>query len=224
MRTYEFFITQFESGRSHHSRNHQFWPPEEVLIVWTSFTTESNHEGRLASPSSAATPLSIVCWSRRHISHMDDIQVANIDAQLHCGRTKQGRKVPFLNFSSLASRRSGGIWPVWAPPSIPAIIRAVTLYRAAKNAFPFRSSASSFWVRIHRVRIGSACGGVPVPCFHRNEDACNWMAGFFVCVFVSNMKFPLSTFTSAWINCSHSLARCPLACSRYGANAESANV
>ena len=64
---------------------HQLWLTEEILVMRTAERAIGEDQGGLPAAPGATTSLGVVGRSRRNVSHIHDVQVADIDAQFHGG-------------------------------------------------------------------------------------------------------------------------------------------
>jgi hypothetical protein len=94
MRTQEAFIGKVQPWRPDASRNHLLAAPKEVLVMTVEGPAIGEDKTGLALPSRSATSLGIIRRRGRDIAQMDEVQVGNVNAQLHSGGTDEIREPP----------------------------------------------------------------------------------------------------------------------------------
>ncbi len=95
------------------ARDHQLGPPEEVLVVRAAGGAVGEDERGLAAAAGAAGALGVVGRRRRHVAHVDDVELGDVDAELHRRRAEQDRQARRRGRrSSRSSRSLGGTWAV----------------------------------------------------------------------------------------------------------------
>ena len=87
--TDEVLVGQVEPRQAHGPRDHQAGTAEEILVVRIARGAVSQHQGGLTAPAGPAAPLGIVCRRRRHVPHVDHVELTDVDAELHRGRAIQ---------------------------------------------------------------------------------------------------------------------------------------
>src|SRR2546426_5541405 len=104
MRSHEILVRQVESCRRDSSCHHVLWPFKEILVVRTPRGTVRKNERRLPASASATAALSIIGRRWRYVTHVDNIQLCDINAKLHRRRTIEDGQfaVPELFFALLA--------------------------------------------------------------------------------------------------------------------------
>ena len=92
VRPEQVLVREFESGCLDLAGDHQLGLAEEVLIVAAARRAVGEHERRLAAPTGAARPLGVVRRGRRHVAHVDDVELRDVDTELHRRRAVQHRE------------------------------------------------------------------------------------------------------------------------------------
>src|SRR6266571_2084759 len=83
MRAQQRLIGEIEAGRTYAARDHILAPFEEVLIVAVQCPAVREDQTRLALTPSSAAALHVVRGRRRNIPKVYEIEVCDIDTQLH---------------------------------------------------------------------------------------------------------------------------------------------
>ena len=89
VRSQEVFVREVETRRSHLARDHLFWPAKEVLVVRAARRAVVEDECGLTAAARAAASLRVVRRRRRNVAHVDDVEICDIDAELHRGRAEE---------------------------------------------------------------------------------------------------------------------------------------
>ena len=85
----EVLVGELEARRADLPRDHAVGPAEEVRVVRRPGRAVREHQRRLARAPGAAGPLGVVGGRRRHVAEPDDVELADVDAELHRGRAVQ---------------------------------------------------------------------------------------------------------------------------------------
>ena len=82
----QIFVRQVKPRQADCSGNHQLLTAEEILVMRVPRGAVGQDKSRLARSTGSATPLGIVRRGRRHVPHVDHVELADVDAELHGGR------------------------------------------------------------------------------------------------------------------------------------------
>ncbi len=94
VRLHQIGVCQIEPRRHHLAGHHALRLAEKVLVVAAPDGAIGRDEGRLTTAPGAPATLGVIRRRRRHVAHMDDVQVGDIDAELHGRRAKQRLERP----------------------------------------------------------------------------------------------------------------------------------
>ena len=108
VRAHQVPIAQVDPGRGDRARDHLAGSSEVVLVVRAAARAVRVHQRRLAATAGPSAALRIVGRGRRHVAHVDHVQLRNVDAQLHRRRTEQQRQLraaePVLALFTIVAR------------------------------------------------------------------------------------------------------------------------
>ena len=111
----QILVGEFEARCFHLAGNHQFRLPEEVLIVAAASRAIREHQRRLPASACPAGPLCVVGRRGRHVAHVDHVELADVDTQLHRGRAVHHVQIaasePFFAVESQLVRHLRGVFP-----------------------------------------------------------------------------------------------------------------
>ena len=79
----QIFVRQVKPRQADCSGNHQLLTAEEILVMRIPRGAVGQDKSRLARSTGSATPLGIVRRGRRHVPHVDHVELADVDAELH---------------------------------------------------------------------------------------------------------------------------------------------
>src|SRR5580658_437555 len=82
-------IGEVEARRPNGAGDDFLAPPEVVLVMAAAAGTIGENQRRLAASPGASAALSIACGRRRYVAHVNELQVANVNAKFHGGAAKQ---------------------------------------------------------------------------------------------------------------------------------------
>ena len=83
-------VREVQGGRTDGTCNKRRGFVEVVLVMRRQRRAVDEDQRRLAASSCPAGPLGIVGWSRRHVAHVDGVQGADVDPELHRRRAEEG--------------------------------------------------------------------------------------------------------------------------------------
>ena len=86
-------VGQVKTRQADGSGDHQLLAAEEILVVGVPRGAVGQHQSRLAAPPGPAAPLGVVRGGRRHVPHVDHVELADVDAKLHRGRAIEDREL-----------------------------------------------------------------------------------------------------------------------------------
>ena len=88
-------VRQVEPRRRDRTGDHSLRALEKVLIVWAATGAVGEHQCRLPAASCPSAPLGIVGRRGRHVAHIDDVELGNVDAELHRRRAVEHGELGF---------------------------------------------------------------------------------------------------------------------------------
>jgi len=88
----EVLIGQVKARRRDLAGDHQFGPLEKVLVVRAAGGAVGKDDGGLTAAAGASAALGVIGWRRRHIAHIDHIELVDVHAQFHGRRAIEDRQ------------------------------------------------------------------------------------------------------------------------------------
>ena len=88
-------VPEVDTGGRHRPGDHTGGLAVEVLVVGASSRAVGEHQGGLSAASRPAASLRVVGWGGRDVPQVDEVELGDVDAELHGGRAEEERKVSF---------------------------------------------------------------------------------------------------------------------------------
>src|SRR5262245_45960234 len=104
----QFLVDNVDARRGDGPGDHVLFLFEEVVIMNVAVAGKGKYEGRLPAPAGAAAALRVVGGGWRHIAHVHDREVLDIDAELHGRRAEQDGKIAGIEASFARLTPIGG--------------------------------------------------------------------------------------------------------------------
>ncbi len=105
-------VPQIDTGRRHRSGDHPGGFAVEVLIMRAAPCAVREHQGGLSAAACASATLCVIGRRRRHVAQVDEVELGDIDAELHRRGAERSGSFPSRKRSSRSCRSREVTWAV----------------------------------------------------------------------------------------------------------------